>query len=297
MRRLSVVLLCGALVGAFTAPAHAQDEAPSPPEITVLEEGSNPRAELRYQLVEGTTQDVIFSLNSSIGQRVNGQLFRGDTPQIELDITATVGPVEADGSTTLAYSYVDARIPHESVPETTRDQILDALAPIVGLSGTITLTPRGEATASTIDVPDDLDEAATQLVEGLVAQSRSLAVPLPEEPVGVGARWEAKTEAVAGGIEITQTATYELLELRDDEAVLDVEVEQRAPRQRFTPPGTDTELLLRSSRGSGSGEYTLVFANPFPPEGELHLQIRQKLRGGGDRISQTLTINLFLHAG
>ncbi len=311
MRRLVVPLLAAAtlaiaapgVVAAGLAPTvPSGPTAPTPPGapvVVLLEPGAAPQSELRYALTPGTTQRVVLSTNSRIRQRLaDGTILTGRVPNLDLDIEATVGALTPEGAITVAYGYTGIDVDDDSAQDAaSARQLRRAIEPIVGLTGTLSLTPRGEVLTSDVVIPDDLDASAAQLVDQLAQQTQSFTVPFPVEPVGVGARWRATSETTVSGITVRQTATYVLEARRGNEVELSVTITQRAPRQTFTAPETDTRVTLRSSRGGGTGTATLRLDEPLTSRSRSNIQIRQKLAAEGDRLTQTVTVNVFVEPG
>jgi hypothetical protein len=79
-------------------------------------------------------------------------------------------------------------------------------------------------------------------------------VLLPAEPVGVGARWEARKDLVLYGFEISQVDTYTLTEKVGDELKLKVQIEQTALPQTVTFDEEGIEIAIESFKMSASGE-------------------------------------------
>ena len=83
-------------------------------------------------------------------------------------------------------------------------------------------------------------------------------VLLPAEPVGVGARWEARKDLVLYGFKVNQVDTYTLAEKVGDELKLDVQVQQSAVPQTITFEEEGVELTVKSFKMNASGQ---VIAN------------------------------------
>jgi hypothetical protein len=174
----------------------------------------------------------------------------------------------------------------------TASQIEDAIAPLAGTAISLSISSRGEVISADASLPDNLDAAAASTFEQLVDQARSLTVPLPEEPVGPGARWEVTETARVSGVEVTQTAHYRLRSVRGPQLRLAVTLEQHAGRQTITDPSTGTKIELLSSRATGSGSSSISLDKPFPRSTSIHIKVDQRLRAEGKSISQTLQIEL-----
>jgi hypothetical protein len=286
MRRLLVTVLAVTALGvAMTiAPASAYDV--SAPVVTVDDTGDSPRAELRYVLAEGTTQQSRLVLNTRVTQQLGDDERTADSPEIELVVTAAVGTATQD-SMLVTFTIDDVRVGEGQGTSA----IEDAIEPLIGFAATLEMTNRGEVLSSEGEVPDDLDETAGQLLDQFLQQARSLAVPFPEEPVGEGARWSARAVSTINNLEIRQTARYELTSLDDGGVELAIRITQRAPRQSFEDPASGIEVELVSSKGSGSGSATVVFDQPFPTSSETDVRVRQRLRAQGERLSQTVEVD------
>jgi hypothetical protein len=291
MRRSLVTVLVLAMLGIATiaSPARGQDVAA--PVITVQDAGDRPRAELRYVLAEGASQQSRLIVNTRITQEVDGDERSGESPEIEIDVTSAVGVPTQDSLV------VTSTIDDVSVGEGQgANQIEDAAEPLIGFTVTVEMTNRGEVLSAEGDIPADFDETASQLLEQFIQQARSFTVAFPEEPVGDGARWTARTESTISGIQLRQTARYEVTSLTDEGVELSVKITQRAPRQTFDDPASGIEVELVSSKGSGDGVTTIAFDQPLPTEAETEVFVRQKLRAQGDSISQTVDLNARIEA-
>ena len=292
MRRLLLAaLLTSGAVLTVAPPVSAQDQQ-APPVIEVQEPGSEPRAQLRYVLVPGATQQSVPKVNTRISQKVGDADPRsGRSPQIEFDVRTTVGEPTQE-ALTVSFVFDDLRVAEGAG----QSELEDALEPLVGFEAALTMTSRGEVVATDAEIPTELDDTSRTLLDQFLQQARSLTVPLPEEAVGEGARWSARSEVTISGIELRQTARYEVVRLTSEGVELSVEITQRAARQTFTDPASGIEVELLSSRGTGDGNMKLAFASPLPVDADTHVQVKQKLRAEGDRISQTVTANAFFEA-
>jgi hypothetical protein len=172
--------------------------------------------------------------------------------------------------------------------------VREKLEPIIGLVGTLTMTPRGELLTSDVAIPEDADPLIENLIDQLNGQATALAVPFPAEAVGRGARWRAASTATLNGIELSQSTVYELESIRESRVELTTTLRQRAGRQTFTDPASERKVELLSSRGTGDGKSEVALDQLVSPDGEAHIQLDQKLRISGDRITQSITTHVFL---
>jgi hypothetical protein len=288
------VVLGGATAGAQTDQPTGSDQ-PAVPVVEVLDRGATPRTDLRFDVPAGTTQTLRMRTFARISQQVGGETRSGSTPNIVFSIDATVDAVDPDGNLTLTYEYASIEVSDsagESLAETTRE----ALEPLIGVTGVMVVTDKGALVSNAVSTPTGLDPQAEQLFDQLQSQATALTVPFPDGEVGRGGRWRATTDVELSGIEFRQSATYTIERVSDGRTTLSVEVRQSAPRQEFTPPGTDQSILLISSKGSGSGETVVAPSESvMPVGGRSDVRTRQRLEAEGDRISQTTSVSLLIN--
>jgi hypothetical protein len=251
--------------------------------------------ELRYTVPAGTTERLRLRTYARLSQTANGETHSGSTPNIRFTLDATVDAIAPDGNLTVSYTYATIEV-SEGGPSSTVEETRAALAPLVGVTGVIVMTPKGAVVSNDVPTPAGLAPAADQVFEQLRSQSATLSVPFPDGTVGDGARWRATTAVELSGLRFRQTATYTLERTRGARTTLSVELRQTAPRQQFTPTGSDESLTLLSSRGTGSGETVVApSTSVLPVGGDSTVQTRQRLRADGERASQTTTLNLFFN--
>ena len=102
--------------------------------------------------------------------------------------------------------------------------------------------------------------SAEELDQATEAASRAV-VPLPSEPVGIGGRWQATQRVSQRGMEIDQTAVYEVLGLSDSHALLDVTIEQQLVSvSNVAGLGDEAGVTLGNFESRGTGRNTLNLA-------------------------------------
>ena len=142
--------------------------------------------------------------------------------------------------------------------------------------------------------------AAANALANQVGDFSSLGVvPLPEEAVGPGARWEVTRSIKEQGINANQTATYQLVSADGDHLTLKETIEQHAPSQKFQNPALPGMVLdLTKMAGNGSEDVTLDLGRVLPLEGTgtMHVDVTMAMDVGGQKQSMTVkdTINLRL---
>ncbi len=133
------------------------------------------------------------------------------------------------------------------------------IASIEGLKGSATVTSRGFAKESDIEVPANINPQIGTMIESMKDSMGRVSSPLPEEPIGVGAKWTVTQDIVSNGMKIKQTSTHTLKGIKDGKYDIDLAIEQKGEEQAIAaaglPPGTT--LTLKSLESSGTGKMLL----------------------------------------
>jgi hypothetical protein len=245
----------GAATGGGTAeqggPGGAQEE------VKVLEPGAEPRAKLRYELKVGKTERVKVQIKPEVEQVVEG---RGSqrAPQPAIEFTMAVTPKErmADGSHRIEAKLLKLSLAMGQTPE--EKQMAQMLAPALkemeGVAAIVTMSGRGGVS----DVQfsgDKVPQAAGEFLPFVAQAFEMLAAPLPDEPVGEGARWEHVTRAIQDGVPAKMTATMQLKKRAGNAITLDVET-KREGKGEITDPRVPEGMSVERS-GTGQFVYQL----------------------------------------
>jgi hypothetical protein len=134
----------------------------------------------------------------------------------------------------------------------------------------------------------------SSLVTQLGDQLRTLSIPFPAEPVGVGARWRATTQLTLNGIEATQVYEYKLKKRTGTKLVIGVTGTQTARRQTVELPDTASgaQLEVRKFKSSFRGENTVELTSLLPTAGQVKSNGDQTFRIKAGSQSGTLTQQL-----
>ena len=244
---------------------------PQPPKTTLLEPGAAPRAVSRYALVAVAERTTTVRAELTVHGFRDGAWY-GPTalPAITdgFSVSVDAGPtVVARALDVVVASSTDAAATAAATANTARWRaLLERRRVAIGTDD------RGQlATVRFLDDPDRGradDELAT---DELAARWQALAVPLPAEPIGVGARWRTVTRVRLGGAYFKQTGTYRLAARTGDQLSIEVEHVRLAEPQVLTvpglPAGASAELLgiVRTARGT----VDVTLASPLPARGTL----------------------------
>lgn len=265
--------------------------------LALLSAGTGPKERLRYRLADEPFDHIVETQLSSRELAPGGQLgapvalpairdgfgvshFAGQPA--ELGLRALPAEIAAGGASAAA-----------PAAQAAERYVASWRAKLQNRRATIGFTDRGHLGPFRFnDDPTDARSAAAK--DELSQRLLALVVPLPEEPVGAGARWEAVAILRQGPLFVKQTALYTLTHRAAGTWQIRVELRRVAEEQTVTDPalpaGASADLLAMSRRLEG--ELTLDPRRPFPDRGtlsitsSLHLRLRSPGRPPLEQFSE-----------
>ena len=270
----------------LVVPAAAQDSAADQaPQnaIVVAETGGEPRQALRYDLAAVTAQTTQMDMDMSLTMGMGGQSFDQSMPTIRTGVSIVDPSVNGDGNLRIGFrmdgmSMVDNGT---EVDPMMRAQLDAAFSQMNGFGGTMVIDDRGNLVNSEFDL-ESVAPALRQQLESTMQTMQQSVIPLPEQPVGVGARWSADMSVAMNGMSLSQTASYELTEMGEGYVVIVSTITQSAAQQTISlpdMPGASVELM--SYTGSGTGVMNVRFDRAMP-DGTFSLTSDTSMRTGAD---------------
>lgn len=225
----------------------------------VVDAGQEPRGTLRYKIARGTTTTSVmdFGIASLASSRSGSTL--AVTPGVRLHIVS--GPsLESRRGTRFDIRIVKAQaIVPEGLDPTIAKDLNKSASVLNNVGGWVEVDDRGIIQRTELNEAAKRSDVPVRLLVMIINARTSLArVILPAEPVGVGARWEARKELLVYGFKVGQVDTYTLKEKVGDELKLEVQIQQKAAPQTVTFEEEGIELTVESFKMNASGE---VIAN------------------------------------
>jgi hypothetical protein len=227
--------------------------------VLVVDAGQEPRETLRYKIAHGTTTTATmeFGIASLATSRSGAEL--SVIPGVRLHIVS--GPsFESRRGTRFDVRIVKAEaiVPEGLDPDVVTD-LNKSAAVLNNVGGWVEVDDRGIIQKTELNDAAKRADVPVRLLVMIINARTSLArVILPAEPVGSGARWEARKELVLYGFKVSQVDTYTLTERVGDELKLNVQIQQTALPQTVTFEEEGIELKVESFSMNATGE---VIAN------------------------------------
>ena len=236
-------------------------DAKSADAVLVLDAGQEPRAPLRYKIAHGTTTTATMDFGiASLATTSRGGAALTVTPGVRLHIVSGPSLQGKRGATRFDVRIVKAEaiVPKGIDPAVAQD--LNKSASVLNnVGGWVEVDDRGIIQRTELNEAAKRSDVPVRLLVMIINARTSLArVLLPAEPVGVGARWEARKDLTLYGFEVNQVDTYTLTEQVGDELKLNVQIQQTAAPQTITFEEEGVELSVESFKMNATGE---VIAN------------------------------------
>ncbi len=227
--------------------------------VKVLNQGTEPRRELRYAFKNGETETFTYELGTTISHEA-GQSKRNAKdqkgPGLRFELTATTTAVSADGTAMVEWSFEKVDVLSER--GTSANDVAGARETWEQLKGKIgksVISPKGVTIAAEFG---SKDPNAAQLLGLLRANLTNIVVPLPTEPVGKAAKWQYRHKPASREVaNLVQEETFVLSDLAETGGKVARQYDENAPAQEVEAAQMPGRKLLRIAKGVGAS--TSVF--------------------------------------
>ena len=243
-----------------TEPVKSSEQIPA--ELTVADQGQEPRVQLRYQPKQAQKQVVNLTLRQfDAFQAMGEQRRRSDpSPPMVFRMETEVKNVDSDGNIQYVFGFTEGTALEErGVPELNLKGKRELASMIVGVTGNSTISSRGFTQDAGIVIPPTVNRvkshvaAQLQHIRNLLEQNWLL---LPDQPVGVGAKWQVVSYSNANPnfARIKQTAQYEVVSVDSENVRVSVTMVESSGRQppRLVLGGASQTLISHSATGKGT---------------------------------------------
>ena len=299
-RPLVVAALIGAVSALLGSGLAAAQEPSAGPSVTLIERGEAPRSTLRYDLAAMREAAMVMDMDMDMDMRMP-EFGSQSQAMPRMRMRMAFRDLEV-----LPQDRLRSRFLLESTEVLARPGVDPMLLPLLqgalaeagNPTGMSVIDNRGRSIEQTMDTRT-MSPAMQQMMQGWQDAVEQLAAPLPEEAVGVGARWRVVQDIQANGVRMQQTSEYTLLERTPTHFRVQVSITQRAAPQRIEdpslPPGT--VVMLAALNGEGSGEATVPFASLVPTSTvQSRTTMRMETEGPDGRPTELMTMTLGMTA-
>ncbi len=299
------VCLVYAIAGLKAAPASisatplrvAQNNtAPIPPtQVQLLTAGAEPRQELRFKPQVNSKQTMRIAMNMDAATTFGGQVLpKFKIPASVMKMEVLVTQVDANGDIHYKFSYTDADVVADpSVSPEMVNAMQSAIKKVVGVSGTSIIDNRGQTKSGSFVLPEGSDPITKQLFNQVSNSLDQFSSPVPQEAVGVGAKWRVSDSLNVGGINLNQSVIYELVSLKDNVATLNVSLEQQANAQDVNIPGVapkGASFSLKSLTSKGQGQMIIPLDAIMPTRSTMSINSQNEMNIKEANSSEGVTV-------
>lgn len=265
------------------------------PQLELLDPGTEPRQELRFQPMVNAKQTAIIIMDMDLATSIAGNSIpRVNIPATKMTLETVVTKVDDNGDIHYQFSYTDADlVSDESVRPEVREAMREQIQKVTGLNGTAVVDSRGQTKTAEIAIPENLDANTQQMVEQISDSLKQISSPVPSQPVGVGARWRVSSSTNLRDIDLNQIATYELVSLNNDVATLEISIEQEAPPQNMNLAGlpSGTSMTLQSYDAQGQGKLKISLNQLMPISYNFSLLSNTEMNAQTPNVDQQINLD------
>ncbi len=272
-------------------------ELPKLDSFTLLDPGKGERSLLRYDLKAGSASYFVVTKLTSRRQTANKWSPRVELPAMRDGFKVNVA---GDPKTPIAFLGLPRTVVSGKTTPEADAYIASWHALLDNRRFLVALDPRDQL--GTLAFADDLNnshsaDSKAEAVERLLGTI----VPVPEEPIAIGAQWRVVTIMRQRPAVVKQIATYTLKARTATQWTIEVEMRRIAPEQTVTDPGlpkdvtADLVALVRHYQGT----LEIDPHRPLPIGGQLsvdsliHLRLTAKTRNMEEQLFEdvgTLTV-------
>ncbi|MEE4023156.1 hypothetical protein V1Y59_08715 [Gordonia sp. PKS22-38] len=236
---------------------------PVPPaEITVLDAGTGERRPPAASPDRTSPQTVTLETTSSVRSAGDDQT---QTVQMPLDAV-----FHCTDSTDLEVTLGSVTSPDAALAE--------QLESVAGSRAGLAIGPGSMPISLRLLPADDAGPEARLAVEQTLLQALQMSVPLPTEPIGVGAQWRVE-RTIDSAMTITQQIDATLAAWDGNRMTIDVTVEETPVNSVFAIPGSQDSLTITRFTNTGTGQLTLDLTRGLPVSGSIELGGARELVG------------------
>jgi len=239
----------------------------SPATVTVSSPGSEPRMPLRLKLAAGQKETLLMTMNMGVSMSAEQMSLPAmEMPTMKMWADSVVTAVAPNGD--ISYDIGFTKLLVEAGPggdPNVAQMIQAGASEITSLKGSMVMTNRAITKSAKLDLDKITDPTMRQTFGAMSSQFEGLSMPLPDEAVGVGAKWEVRQSISSAGAQLFQRVQCELTALDASGATIKVTTEQSAPPQTITNPAmAGMQMNIEKVSGGGTGTITVKFGSLTP---------------------------------
>ena len=264
-------------------------------QVKLLQPGTEPRQALHLHPKAGDKQALSLILKIGMSTKVGAtEAPSMKIPSITMSLEGTVKEVSPQGDIAYELKMGEPTLAEDSsVMPQIAAALKSALSVMKNSSSTGTMSAHGVNKAVDFKVGAGGTPQDRQMLDQLKDSLSILEVPLPDEPVGPGAKWEMNRRVNAQGIKLDQTQTFELVSIEGEQLTLKSTLSQRAGSQKISSPNMPSAKVdLNSLKANGTVNITVDQTRFLPVAGNSAVHTETVMAMGAAAQKQAVTITL-----
>jgi hypothetical protein len=216
--------------------------------VKLVEPGAEPRAVRKYAFVANRADKRVLTIRQSVS--VQGQ--RQDQPPLAMTVELTPKEVKPK-ATRFDMKVVKVELAdQDKLPPQLVQQAAKELGGFSGLTATFEVSPRGEVGELSMSGTDKMArQGAEELLQALQQFVELIVAPLPDAPIGVGAKWEQDESIAEGPLKQTGKRTLELKDLgADGNATIVTTIERKLGKRPVPDPRARGATMEVDAKGT-----------------------------------------------
>jgi len=163
------------------------------------------------------------------------------------------------------------------------------------------VTHTGETLESSTSMPEGTPAELSAHMDNMDKAMTNITQPVPDEPVGVGAKWETLSRLPAGGMELAQQTVSEILAWEGDRVTVRTTVLQAPIRMSMDVPempGVTATIQRFESSGSGESVLDLGALIPVRVDSQITTDLLLEMNVGdmSQQTGQYITLGMTMEA-
>ncbi|MFV8752534.1 DUF6263 family protein [Nannocystaceae bacterium ST9] len=262
----------------------------------LLSTGDEPRQELRFSPTTGQSETMVLTMTMEItldfGPGAPMPATTQKTPPIKMFNTSTIGSV-AEGriEQKVVFDRYEMGEDDSGTGAMMAAAMGQAFDQMKGFEQRMIYDTRGMIIEGDWTVPPGMDPQLAGSLQNVNQSLEQAMLRLPQEAVGVGAKWKEISEIDSNGLKIDQTAEYTIDAIDGKKLSVSTDISQSPKSKKIAAPnmpGVEVDLLEFDSKGTGKVELELDHMVPLSGSSTMDTSLTVEA-GEGDQKQKVTT--------
>lgn len=266
--------------------------------VKLLDPGSEPRTMLRLHPAVGDKLNLTLTMKMTMNMAAAGQAIPAiNIPTMLMTLSGEVKGIAANGDIAYDLTFDDATVADDpNAQAMVVTAMKSSLASIKGMTASGRMSEQGIIKGMQMKLPASADPQLKQTMDQMKESFSSSSIPLPDEAVGPGAKWEYTTKVKSQGMTIDQKANYQLMAVDGDRITLHTTFTQHAAHQKIQNPAMPGIVVdLQKMNGTGAGDSIMDLGHVMPQSANLAETVEMVMGMNLGQKQQTMDMNMTMN--